>query len=860
MSFRRAALVLLALTPACSDGGCGDALLPLESPISNSAYFSDAAIARVSPSGLSFLETNLPPIIGSLASTACVDVPCPNGWGACDGDGVCKSTDPSTAFIGVKVPPTVVEDPGVYFEELRICTEHRSPTFDDCNVYVDVTGIDLQPNANNNTLGVTADVTIWSSLIKMHLYGAGVLEPDFNCDVLVRNAGNQNLPIYKTVGASVSFDASNPLGRLELNPGTLSVDITENDMVLCGILEWDIIKGLVFGFIEESLTEQLQSTVHDVLTGLLREGCEEGPCSRPDVSFCNGDSMCQFNAGGELVPRLLGMEGTLAVDALLGGFAGDAAALSFSASAGSASTANNALTMSLRAAATAPSSVCVPEFDAPNPTLPAYSPTGSSWHVAIGASDKLLNTIVYRAFDAGGLCQDIAPGAVSQLSSGALSLLVPSLDEITDGSVPLAIDIRPRTPPRVEVGRNITGPSPDDPEVTVLVEPLMNVVLDDFDLDVYAQIEGVLLRILTLRVDLNVDLSLALGGAGELVLVAGDSSQWLVDVDVMHSDVLREAPEEIEAAIPTLLGIVLPSLTESLAQSFEVPSFSGFTLGIHDIAGSQSYGSTTHGGHDRFAHLSVTASLSFDPNAAKVARAETTAELHALVVPLADAIRAGERVTARIAVDALGRDPSLPAAVAWHRVDGGLWRPPSATRTLVVRDPVLHSEGWHTIEVAVAFPDAPETLDPEPVVVPVLVDAHPPVVELVQGDGHVDLIVTDTVSPAHELVVEATIDGIAVPPITLDDTGGARVVVDTARQVLAVRAIDGFGRETEARIGTRVVEAIDLPSVAMAPEIATTRADDLADADSSSCAAASPSLTGALGLLALLVRRRRRAR
>jgi uncharacterized protein (TIGR03382 family) len=857
MSRRAALLTLLVFAPACSDGGCGDALAPLTSPIANGAFFSDAAVARVSPAGVTFIETNLPPIIGSLASSSCTDVPCPAGWGACDGAGVCKSTDPTTAFIGIKIPPTVVNDPGVYFEELRICTSHRSPTFDDCNIYVDVTDVDLQPNANNNTLGVTADVTIWSSTIKMHLYGAGILEPDFNCDIRVRNANNQNLPIYKTVGANVSFDASNPLGRLEMNPSPISVDIVENDLVLCGILEWDIIKGLIFGFIEDSIKSQLQDTVHDVLTGLLRESCEEGPCTRPDASFCNGDGFCQFNAGGELVPRLLGMEGTLAVDALLGGFAGDAATLSFSAAASSASTASNALTMSMRAAAVAPSSDCVPSFPAPNPTLPAYAPSGSSWHVAIGASDKLLNTVVYRAFDAGGLCQTIAPGAVTQLSSGALSLLVPSLDEITGGSVPLAIDMRPRTPPRVEIGRNVTGPDPSDPAVTILLEPLLNVVLDDFDLDVYAHIDGVLLRVLTLRVDLNLDLSLALGGTGELVLVAGDASNWLVDVDVIHSDVLRESPEDIEAAIPTLLGIVLPMLTESLAQVFEVPSFSGFTLGVNGIGGSQAFGTTTHGDHERFAHLSVTASLSYDPNAARAVRAHTAAEVVELHVPLADQIRAGERVSVRIAADVLGRDPALPPPTLWHRVDGGLWRPPVDARELIVRDPVLHAEGMHFIEVAVAHPGAPATLDLEPVVLPVLIDAHVPVIDLVAGSSSVQVFVSDTVALPHEIALEARVDGALLDALTLDDDGMALVAIDTSRHELVVTAVDTAGRISEARIGTRVVEAGDVLPAEVAAPMTTQRLDDVATTRGH-CAQTDGTSTAAVLALALLLRWRRR--
>jgi hypothetical protein len=857
MSRRAALLTLLVLVPACSDGGCGDVLGPLEAPIANGSFFNDAAVARVSPAGVTFIETNLPPIIGSLASSSCTDVPCPTGWGNCDGAGVCKSTDPSTAFIGIKVPPTVVNDPGVYFEELRICTSHRSPTFDDCNIYVDVTDVDLQPNANNNTLGVLADVTIWSSTIKMHLYGAGILEPDFNCDVRVRNANDENLPIYKTVGASVSFDASNPLGRLEMNPSPISVEIVEDDLVLCGILEWDIIKGLIFGFLEDSIKSQLQDTVQDVLTGLLREGCADAPCSRPDVSSCNGDQLCAFNAGGELVPRLLGMEGTLAVDALLGGFAGDAASLSFSAAAATASTASNALTMSLRAAAVAPSSECVPSFPAPDPTLPTYNPAGSSWHVAIGASDKLLNSVVYRAFDAGGLCQTIAPGAVSQLSSGALSLLVPSLDEITGGSVPLAIDMRPRTPPRIEVGRNVTGPDPDDPTVTILVEPLMNVVLDDFDLDVFAQIDGVLLRVLTLRVDLNLDLSLAIGGSGELVLVAGDASNWLVDVDVIHSDVLRETPEDIEAAIPTLLGIVLPMLTESLAQTFEIPSFSGFTLGVDGIGGSQSYGSTTHGDHDRFAHLSITASLAFDPNAALRARAQTAAEVIDVEVPLAEQIRAGERVAVRIAADILGRDPSLPPATVWYRVDGGMWRPPVDAREITVRDPVLHAEGTHVIEVAVAHPGAPDTLDLEPVVLPILVDAHAPVIDFVGASAGVHVYVSDTVALPHEIALEARVDGEPIGTLTLDDDGMALVAVDVSRHELTVQATDTFGRTSVARIGTRVVDAVADSPARVARVITEHRVDDV-QSTRGNCAQTSGSSFGACLALALLLRARRR--
>jgi hypothetical protein len=854
-------LGLFVFAVGCDDAaGCDDVLTDLDTPMSQSAYFDEAAVARVTPQGVAFIEQSLSPIIQSFVSADCSEVWCPDGWGTCDGANTCKGNDPDAAFVGIAIPATTfpADFPLFGSYDQRICMPSENPTFEDCNAYVRLDDLVINPNSTTADLSLSADITAWSS--KIHLY---VDNPGPNvgtCDVYLRQAASPSNPVYKTITAEVFLDNSNPLGRLAVRPENVTLSVNEDDVFIDGcLLEYDFIKDFVFGFIEDTIKEQIADVVDSTLTGLLSEGCLDAPCSRTDLSFCGADDICRLNSDSSPVPALLGLEGNVALDALLGGFSGRADRVAFSAFANQGSTPSGGLTLELKAAAQASSSDCVPNFPAPSSPMPSFSPSGTDYHAAIGASDLLLNTVIHEAFSSGALCQSISGNDIGALNSGAVSLIVPSLGQLTGGSnVPLTIDVLPRTPPEVQIGANITGV--DEDGATVLIEPLLTLVLNDLDLDIYAERQGALFRVLTLRADLALDLSLAEGPSGDLQLVAGDASRWLQDVEVLNAEVIAESATDIEEAIPVLLGVVLPLLTDSLDQSFPIPTFSGFGLDLDRITGSQTYGTTAYD-KTRYAYLAVYSDLVFDPNAAHtVARVQTMASLADVVMPDLDGLRAGEKVKVTIDGDFAQRQPDAEV-VLWSRVDGGFWRPVHEGRELVIKDPVLHIEGEHVIEVAAARKGVPASQDLTPVELELITDFVPPTVELIDEGGAVRVRVTDTVAYPEELVVSYALDGMDRGHLVLDAHGEAVVTVDTAQHQLSVTATDLVGRQTSKLIGQLPVFQEAFEPVA---EVAAPTAEPRADVPESSVASSGCSqtsdagLASLLGLLGLVASRRRR--
>ncbi len=879
---RRAAVGLsLLVLAACGDGGgCDGVLTPLQDPLPTSRLFDKAAAVRITASGVETIEAELPSILVELASSSCTDLPCPTE-GHCTTDQVCAPDNPARPLVGFKIPRTELQDAATCMANVYICPgpdpdpgEENEAGFGDCNLYVNVNTISLVPGTGN--LGVAANINARTTNIKVRVEDTGTFCPDFSCNVRLKN-------VSRDLTTSIEFRNDNALGRLDMKPSAIDVTLTADDIELDGDFECDIagfgpIKDFIFGLVGDSINEQLQATVNDTITDLLAESCADGPCSRDDLSSCVSE-VCKFDSnvvgGGNNVPRLLGVEGTVDLAQLLGGFAGASSSLDFAAFAGSAATSNGGLNVVAKAGAYAPSSDCVPDSTAPNDVIPAFAPGGATpsgvvFDAAVGASQRLLDTIGQTAFAGGALCQ--ALGGFEQLNTGAVALLVPSISELTGGDVvPMLVDVRPRAVPRFEIGRNVTGPDPADPTRTVLLEPLINLVVDDLDLDLYAEIQGTLLRVATLQVDLVVDLSLEVNTDGDIVLVAGDASRWLRDVEILNSEPLREDPAEIEAALPTLLGLILPLLSESLDQTFSIPPLNGFLLDVIEIAGVQSTGTMTVDGDPKYGYVSIFADLGYDPTtiASTTAPLQTTARATRVDVPDAAALRAGALVRVQLRVDAEDAQGPAPADLPltlWHRVDRGPWHPLVTGRDLVVVDPVLHQEGAHVIEVAAALPGRSHTLDPTPFQVPIVVDALAPVVSLTPAANGVVVEASDTVTAIAALMTTWRLDGVPQGALVLDAAGRANIAIDATQHEVDVVVTDEAGRAARATLGTRPPARVASSPTLVAATTPAPPAPTYVAADEGGCAqtSTSRSATPAAGLavlaaLAAATGRRRRS-
>ena len=787
------ALGMLFFLACTEDTGC-DGMLPLEAPLAEDAYEEQAVALFVSEQGVNFLESNLLSILSSFAQTACDTLPCPSDLGACDTNDNCISSDPNAPLVGLKVESSS-------FTGGELCPADDTG-FDECNVYILLQTMELTPTDVDADLLIDMDVDVITSLFKVSVLGG-------TCDMTIET-------LDKTVSTTMSFSNDNPLERLEVELGALDFAITEEDMDKIdfsgGFLGSCNIVDLIFPFFQDTVNEELQSTlqetIDEALQDLLWEPCVDDPCSRADVSTCV-DGWCRFDGTDEPVPALIGLEGRMDLAALLAEFApGAEGMIDFSLGANDGSALGAGLQIDMRGGTAVGADPCVPILERPANTYPAFlapplTPAGESFDLAVGISDSFLNRMMHGAFSGGALCLSLGGDLIPQLNSSAFSLLTPSLSELVPATRPLTVDIRPRALPRIEIGRNLLESSTEEPPVETVVEPLMTLVLDDFEMDLYVPMPEALVRIMTLRLDLAIDLGLAIGGEGELVLVAGDGTDWVLNAVVQNSEILREAPTDIEDAIPVLLGIVLPLLTESLNQSFDLPTASGFSFDVKEISGTQIIGETVRA-YDRFAHMTLFADLDFNAEEAmRQSPARTQARVQEMHFPSDEEVRDGVWSEVVLDVGVQGRDSGLPPPVVWVRVDGGLWHYPVQGNRLTVRDIRLQVPGPHFIEVAAAIPGAPETLDPNPVQLKVNADfAAPTLTIAMDPSGELQIQVKDDVDRPDELSLFLFENNLAqrFPPVSAAGEAYWRPRDSASHILIEVR--DRAGHRTWSEWGT----------------------------------------------------------
>jgi len=87
------------------------------------------------------------------------------------------------------------------------------------------------------------------------------------------------------------------------------------------------------------------------------------------------------------------------------------------------------------------------------------------------------------------------------------------------------------------------------------------------------------------------------------------------------------------------------------------------------------------------------------------------------------------------------------------RVDGSWWSDWSRDETALVSRRSFVFQGWHVLEVQARQAGRPETADPTPATLDLLVDGLGPEVEVAGEDGGVQIEATDLVSPPEMLEV-----------------------------------------------------------------------------------------------------------
>ncbi len=498
----------------------------------------------------------------------------------------------------------------------------------------------------------------------------------------------------------------------------LSLNAKGSD-ALCGLADTNQGKDLAIGLI----TMQFQQQIASAIDGQQCAKCATLDDCNSFAASCEG-GLCKDGTGQCI--ESLGVEGRLDLGSLLGSVAPNLkAALDIYAVAGGYVEVDSGASLGLLGGAKAAAhSACVPQLTPPSPTAVPTSDTfrsdaapgaPDSYHLGIGVHRSYLERALFGTFDAGGLCLSIGTITQPLLSANALKVLMPSLgDLLSEDNAPLYLVTRPTAAPQVTLRRGIYEKDPDTGKTTI-TEPLLDLTLPGFELDFYALVAERYVRIFTVRADVKLGLGLDVDADGKILPVLGDLSSAFTNLVVSNSDLLSEAPADLAAAFPSLLGIAVGQIANAL-KPIALPALGGLKLRPLKVTSTDP--ETTDDASPR-KFLAIFADL--EAGSAFTRSAQTRARITNVALPAISEFAAGARgataPTIQVALDAHGQ-PNLE----WSfRLDGGFWSPYTSSTFLTIRDARLWLIGDHQLEVRARTIGAPATTDRTALALPIAI-------------------------------------------------------------------------------------------------------------------------------------------
>lgn len=328
--------------------------------------------------------------------------------------------------------------------------------------------------------------------------------------------------------------------------------------------------------------------------------------------------------------------------------------------------------------------------------------------LAFSLAEPFFDRALWSLFDGGALCLTVDHRVEPSLTTGLLSLLLPSLGELAFPAevAPIQLALRPGAPPELTFS--------EDPE-----EPLLQLGLPAVAVDLYVWTAERYLRALTYRVDLTLALDLVVDG--ENTLVPELQRTEATGGQVIDAPLLREDP----AVIGRIFDEAVGALAEGLGSAFPpvaLPPLPGLSLFIPEGGEPR-----VVLGDDGVRHLAVFADLlpreelAASGGAALVDTQVLLEELHLEpegMTPKGFGRGPGNRATVRVAALPGGRPPE-PGDRVEHsvRLGWGPWSRWQEDPVFVLDEPRLRFAGRHRVEARARLAGAPRTADRTPAVV-----------------------------------------------------------------------------------------------------------------------------------------------
>ena len=329
--------------------------------------------------------------------------------------------------------------------------------------------------------------------------------------------------------------------------------------------------------------------------------------------------------------------------------------------------------------------------------------------LAMGMSETMLDLAGHHLVTSGAMCLGVGTTFINQLNVGTISLLVPSLGELTSdtGKDPLLLVTRPQKPLDFTIGDNTPS------------SPALQIGVNHLEVDFYAFLYERYVRAFTLDLTMNIGLNLEFeqmpGQPAKIKPTLVGITSQSVTVKVLNSEFVAETAAHLEMVLPSVFDLVTPLLGN--IPPINVPSFAGLSLNnlsIQHVTTTQDdflalYATLGPSMLARQAALHDTSSASSltmmeEQVGPAPLMTEATARLVRTTTPPPEEIRAAlthkkngampEVVFDVDRTDARGRQ------LEWqYNLNGGMWHPYTATPngSFVVRDPAFAWQGKYTV-------------------------------------------------------------------------------------------------------------------------------------------------------------------
>lgn len=834
---------------ACTSGGGGglgggcDCLAPIPGGIDPDQRLRRSIQARISSSGLRFIETNFGPIIESvLAGSGGLVFPVPQ----------------TSQSIGIG---TATICPG------------------GCNLRIDLTSPAFnaqEPDTLQVSLNLNAVVTQPSNGV---IPITGIIGS--TCNVRPNLGGGAGKPVRADIKFSLDpqterlkFDIPN-LGPIDNNGNISDQLLNSNDFsinctgIIGGII--NLLLPLLQDTLINTINDQfdIKAILSEQLAGLQAQACTQASdCPTkliPSAACttnptCNGialqGSYCTSASG--CIPLPLGLEGQVDVGALLASIApGLDSKLDLSVVAGGGAQPGvtdiqfspvaqaSGLMLNLWGGSNSTYNACVPQTQPPvNPAtqivdevpwaraeqadLPGNKKI--SFMAGIGVTDSFVAKTIWDAFNGGLLCLSIGTETVAQLSTGTLGLLLPSLSKLAGGNQPVFLTLRPSEAPQVNIGESVYETKPDG--TRVIKKPLIYVAFKNLYIDFYGFLYGRYTWLFALKTDivLPVGLDAAVNSDGVLQLIPiidlSDPTTLLQNLSAVPSDVLAESADVLVDALPTLINTALPLITGGSTGGALIPpidldlgsTLGGLGLDIKAISGVGSPARPSVGDCNIpaaqgpcYPYLGLFADLTFNPQAAPIREVPgATSTLVSKQIPDIAALRASTVVDGKlvgyvspsVTFDFGSKNLTDKALEFSHRLDNGNWSLWSEARRVTVTDPRLWTTALHTLDVRARVKGDIRAQDIDPTTTVFAIDPIKPTVSAaIDSTGTLQVQASDNLTAATALRMAWSVNGGAFNewrPLQSVSFAGS----DAAKLAIDVKVADEEGNETVVRVSS----------------------------------------------------------